>query len=103
MTTVLQRVANHLTCSRYVVAYIREDPEGGFVAFFDPHVLARDWKGALLFGKATFTFEEIREFTPTQILHRVREAEQRLLSDLGKTGVSLTFILLCVYPLAGIF
>lgn len=109
MTTVLQRVANHLTCSRYIIGYIREDPTGGSIGFFDPHTLGHSWSGPRIFGFVTFTLEEIRDFTPTQILHRVREAEAKLLKDLeksegkglGTVGVSLALSLLCVYPVAG--
>ena len=88
MTTVVQTVARLLShpCGRYVIAHQREDPEGGSVAFLDPHTLRSDYIGPKVFGIVRLTMDEIRFFSQTQILHRVREAEQKLLRDLGKSG-----------------
>jgi len=96
MTTVLQRVANTLGCrytnsqepNRYTIADIREGPSGGQVTFIDPRTQGTDWTGPRTFGIVHFTIEEIRTFTSTQISHRIREAEAKLLKDLSKVGIS---------------
>jgi hypothetical protein len=109
MTTVLQRVANTLTCKRYVIGHMREDPSGGAVSFLDPHTLKDNYSGPFVFGIVRFTLEEIRDFTSTQILHRVRDAENKLLEDLGKSegkafgtfGVSVFLSMTVLWSVSG--
>lgn len=115
MTTVLQRVANLLSLNnRYVIGFQREDPTGGLVVFFDPHTLRPDYIGPPIHGSVRFTLRELRDFTPTEVSHRVREAEQELLDRLTEArkiegralrtlGVSLTAVLLVIYPISGLF
>ena len=117
MATEVQRAANAVEAKGYLVERIYDGPDFSFVTFMDKATLVPDWPGVRPMGYVCFLAREIqqarREQTQGHLVQmRVRQAELKLLHDLGRTkikenvalkalAVKVTLSLLLVYPLAG--
>ena len=96
----------------YVAGKAYDGPEYSFVTFYDPHTLHPDWKGPVVpAGKVEFTPQEIAELrhdpnAKAIIFAKVRAAIDRLSENIKNPtlkgiGISLSFMLLCWYPVVG--
>lgn len=117
MSTEVQRAANVVESKGYLVERIYDGPDFSFVTFSDKATLTPDWPGIRPLGYVCFLAPEIRrarqEQTQSHLVHmRVRQAELKLLHDLGRTkikenaalkvlAVKAVLSLLLIYPIAG--
>lgn len=117
MTTEIQRAASILESKRYAIGIMYDGPEYSLITFYDRATLRPEWNGRDVVGKVFFRAGEIvkarREGGSKALVHhRVREAELRLLDEIGETkiketealkklAVNLSLTLLAVYPLIG--
>lgn len=117
MATEVERAATILEGKRYAIGIIYDGPEYSLVTFYDRATLRPEWDGPNVVGKVTFLSREIakarREKTQSHLVQmRVRQAELRLLNEVGRTRIKETTALkdilikaslsvLAVYPFAG--
>ena len=105
---VLERTA-HLLRPRYVIADMREDNRGGYVAFNDPSMYLEEWTGPIYGGVVRYSKAELLRLesdtnSDPKIRKKVEEAKDALLRQvteyrrregmaLSKLAISLSVLL----------